>query len=66
MTAPAQPAHTAPTATPAPPGSRAEQALLALKLLLDLLSTPLHLLAFLFTRSRHRRDLRRALEESAP
>ena len=60
MTAPANPAP------PAPPGSRAEQALLALKLALDLLSTPLHLLAFLFDRKRHRRALRRALEESAP
>jgi hypothetical protein len=63
---PARPAHIAPTAAPAPPGSRAEQAVLALKLLLDLLSTPFHLLAFLLTRSRHRRALRRALEESAP
>ena len=50
---------------PAPPGSRLEQAGLAARLVLDLLSTPFHLLVFLFTRARHRRALRRALEESA-
>lgn len=55
-----------PTPQPAPPGSRAEQALLAAKLLLDLLSTPFHLLVFLFTRARHRRAFQRVLEESSP
>jgi hypothetical protein len=57
---------TAPTPEPAPPGSRAEQALLATKLVLDLLSTPFHLVIFLFTRARHRRAFQRALEESSP
>ena len=52
-----------PSATPQ--GSRAEQALLAAKLALDLVSTPFHLVIFLFTRARHRRALQRALEESA-
>ena len=58
---------TAPEPAPAsaPQGSRAEQALLAAKLALDLLSTPFHLIVFLFTRARHRRALQRALEESA-
>ena len=50
---------------PAPPGSRLEQAVLTAKLALDLLSTPFHLVVFLFTRARHRRALQRALEESA-
>ncbi|HEX5010942.1 MAG TPA: hypothetical protein VFY71_11125 [Planctomycetota bacterium] len=54
-----------PAPAPAPQGSRAEQALLAGKLALDLLSTPFHLVIFLFTRARHRRALQRALEESA-
>lgn len=51
---------------PAAPGPRIEQAVLVLRLVLDLATTPLHLLLFLLTRSRHRRALRRALEESAP
>ena len=54
-----------PPAPATPKGSRAEQALLAAKLALDLLSTPFHLVIFLFTRARHRRALQRALEESA-
>ena len=53
------------TPAPTPQGSRAEQALLAAKLALDLLSTPFHMVIFLFTRARHRRALQRALEESA-
>lgn len=57
--------HHQPAPAPAPQGSRAEQALLAAKLALDLLSTPFHLVIFLFTRARHRRALQRALEESA-
>jgi hypothetical protein len=54
-----------PPAPATPQGSRAEQVLLAAKLALDLLSTPFHLVIFLFTRARHRRALQRALEESA-
>ena len=50
---------------PTPPGSRSEQILLTAKLALDILSTPFHLIAFLFTRARHRRALQRVLEESA-
>lgn len=50
----------------AAPGPRIEQAVLVLRLALDLATTPLHLLLFLLTRSRHRRALRRALEESVP
>jgi|GEM_PF-3107037 len=55
-----------PAAETAPLGSRAEQVLLTAKLLLDLLSTPFHLLLFLFTRARHRRAFQRVLEESSP
>jgi hypothetical protein len=53
-------------AAPAPAGPRIEQAVLTLRLLLDLATTPFHLALFVFTRSRHRRALQRALEESAP
>ncbi len=52
-----------PTPTPelVPPGSRSENLLMAGKLLLDLASTPLHMLAFLFTKAGHRRRLMDAL-----
>ena len=49
----------------APPGSRAEQLLVALTLAADLLSTPVHLLVFAFTRRRHVAALQRDLLESA-
>jgi len=51
------------TPEPAPPGGRLEQAGLLLRLALDLLSTPFHLLAFLLTRAAARRRLARDIEE---
>ncbi len=43
-----------------------ETLLLLLWLAADLLSIPFHLLSFAFTRSRHRRAFRRALEQASP
>ncbi|HVQ27245.1 MAG TPA: hypothetical protein VMV01_18795 [Planctomycetota bacterium] len=56
----------APTDTaPAPPGSRWESAWLALLLAKDVLSTPLHLVAFLFTGRRQKRRLLEELRKAA-
>jgi hypothetical protein len=50
-------------ATPSP---RAETALIVGSLLADLLSIPFHLVAYLFNRTRHRREFQRALKDAAP
>jgi hypothetical protein len=56
----------APVEGGAPPGSRIEQVWMTVKLVLDLVTVPFHLVVFAFTRGRHRRAFRRALEESRP
>lgn len=59
-TSPAPPAE-----GPVPAGSRWESAWLALQLAGDLLSTPFHVLAFLFTRGRQKRRLLDELRKAA-
>ena len=56
-----------PEAQPAPckPGSRLESCRIILVLTGDLLSIPFHLMAFLMTRTAHRRRFLSALEEGA-
>lgn len=53
-------------APPVPPGSRWEQAGLLLALILDLASTPFHLVIFLLTRRAQAARLRKDLEEQRP
>ena len=48
-----------------PTGSRAESVWMFLLFLRDLLVLPLHVVAFAFTRSRHRRRLRAAMERAS-
>jgi hypothetical protein len=55
--------RTAPSRAASRPAGRAR---VLLWLAGDLLSIPFHLVVFLCTRSRHRRELRRALEDAAP
>jgi len=45
---------------------RKQTALIVWWLVSDLLSLPFHLIQFLFTRARHRRDFQRALKDAAP
>ena len=67
LTPPAPRAPAAPLAPVAPvaPGSRWESVWLALLLAGDLLSTPFHLAAFLYTRRRQRQRLLDELREAA-